>query len=508
MSYSIQSRFTASIIANVLRSGLSFLTGILLARLLGPEQYGRMVFLLASFAAVRLFLDLGSSSAFFTLLSQKSRSQQFVRAFWCWIGFQFAFAISLLLILLPNSVILSLWGNESRLVLVLAFAASFVQGSVWTQASQMAEASRETVNVQRLSTLIVLMHLAVVCLLGWIGSLAVPFVFAALVAEWSAGSWFAARMYRTELNSDTEPQDPAQVKGEFHAFFRYCWPLVPLSVLSFAHDFADRWMLQNWGGAVQQAYFGVAQQFAAAALLATSSILRIFWKEIAEATHQGDLKRAKYLYQRISRMLYFIGASITGLVLPWSEHILRMTVGAAYVDGVTTMMLMLLYPVHQSMGQIGGTFLLATGQVRAQVALGAGYMIASLLAGYVVLAPTDAAIPGFGLASQGLAWKMVTLQIVGVNATAWVISRRFGWSFDWGYQLIGLGGCVAIGAIGYYLVTAVIFAGSSLFVQVPIAMTIYGSLLFIMVYAVPSSAGLTRSDITNGLQHILAMKVR
>lgn len=67
---------------------------------------------------------------------------------------------------------------------------------------------------------------------------------------------------------------------------------------------------------------------------------------------------------------------------------------------------------------------------------------------------------------------------------------------------------MAIGAIGYYLVTAVIFAGSSLFVQVPIAMTIYGSLLFIMVYAVPSSAGLTRSDITNGLQHILAMKVR
>ena len=78
---SIRSRFIFTVGINFFKSLLSFITGILLARLLGPEFYGNMAFLLGSFMGVLRLLNMGSSSAFFTFLSQKTRSRKFVLLF-------------------------------------------------------------------------------------------------------------------------------------------------------------------------------------------------------------------------------------------------------------------------------------------------------------------------------------------------------------------------------------------------------------------------------------------
>ena len=80
---SIRSRFIFTVGTNFFRSLLSFITGILLARLLGPESYGNMAFLMGSFMGVLSLLNMGSSSAFFTFMSQKTRSRKFVLLFFC-----------------------------------------------------------------------------------------------------------------------------------------------------------------------------------------------------------------------------------------------------------------------------------------------------------------------------------------------------------------------------------------------------------------------------------------
>ena len=97
MGATIRSRFVASFVANLARSGVTFGTGILLARWLGPVDYGRMSFLLAAFTAIRGLLDMGTSTAFFTLLSRRPRSRQFIAMFWTFIGAQLVLALLLLL---------------------------------------------------------------------------------------------------------------------------------------------------------------------------------------------------------------------------------------------------------------------------------------------------------------------------------------------------------------------------------------------------------------------------
>jgi O-antigen/teichoic acid export membrane protein len=494
LSYTIKARFTASLIANILRSGVSFITGMLLARWMGPVDYGRMAFLLASFMAFRQLLDMASSSAFFTFLSQRPRSRYFVNLYWRWIGLQFLISLILVWFLLPDGSMEYIWKGEKRGVVLLAFVATFMQGVVWPIASQMAEAQRETVRAQRLNTLMVLFHLGVVLVLWWVGQLAIPLLLVAIALEWGAAGWFTARMYQDHNSqSESEAEFTETVATVWREFWHYCLPFVPYTFLGFAHDFADRWMLQRWGGATEQAYYSVAFQFSAVALLATSSILRIFWKEIAEAHHRRDNAKVEQLYFKVSRGLYFVGAVVAGGLMPWTSEIIKLTLGKDYYGGALTLMLMFLYPVHQSMGQIGGTMLYATGHTRIQVMLGLVFMATSLAGAYFMMAPSDAIIPGLALASQGLAYKMVIIQFVQVNIVAWAIARVFKWTYDFGYQIVSLSIALTIGWLVKTLVTG--WLEASTITVMMLAIPIYIALIASVLYYMPGLAGIRQIDI-------------
>lgn len=460
---------------------------------MGPAEYGRMAFLLASFMAFRGLSDMASSSAFFTFLSQRQRSRRFISYYWRWVALQFLGSVVLIAIFLPDKWIAEIWRGEGRPLLLLAFVAVFMQGTVWPIATQMAEAQRETISVQRLNTLVVLVHLGVVLALWWAGQLAIPLLFGALALEWSAAGWLAARMYRgstEEGGSSPSGETPGSV---FQEFWRYCWPYLPFAVLGFAHDFADRWMLQNWGGAAEQAYYAVAQQYAGIALLATASVLRIFWKEIAEANHRGDYGQMERLYNKASRGLFFFGALTTGGLMPWASEIIRLSLGTAYSGGSVALMLMFLYPVHQSLGQLGGSMFLATERAGIVVVLGMVFMTLSLIIAYLMMAPVDAVVPGLNLAAEGLAWKMVTLGILSVNVQGWFIARIFGWKYDWTYQVVGLGLTISMGWLAKAFVTS--FLDTPALASMALTVAIYLVLMLGTLSRFPSIAGMERNDL-------------
>lgn len=500
-SSTIISRFSASFVANLFRGGISLITGILLARSLGPIDFGRMTFLLVSFAAFKQLLDMGSTTAFFTFLSQKPRGKQFVRFFWKWICIQFIVSLVIIGIILPDFMLAYLWEGESKGLILLALVATFMQGTIWVAASQMAEANRQTYSVQVLNTLVVIIHFFVVALLWWFGKLAIPAVFIALAIEWGIAARLASKLYWLN-NQDDENEKPLEsFTSIFAEFWVYCLPFIPYVWLSFTHDFADRWMLQNWGGPKEQAYYSVAFQFSSIALLATSSILRIFWKEISEANHNGNLILVKELYHKASRGLYFIGALVAGGLLPWTSEIIRLTLGSAYLGGSLTMMLMFIYPVHQSNGQICNTMFYATGRSRIQVLQGIVFMFSSIVTVYFMLAPKDAYISGLALGSMGLAYKMVLLQIIFVNFQAWVLARIFKWEYDWKYQIASLFSAITIGSLVRVIVLSII--NSPIIVSMVVSGIIYIIFMAFLVCWQPWIIGFERSEIALGYNKLL-----
>jgi len=502
LTTSIRSRFTFSFGANMLKALIGFLTGMLVARGLGPDQYGKMMFLLATFTALRQLLDVGSSTAFFTFLSQRPRSKRFVAWFSAWLAVQFLVPLLAVGLLFPAAWMELIWKGEQRFLVVLAFVAAYMQSTVWTVAMQMGESQRLTRWVQGVGAATTFLHLLVIAVAWWQEWLGIHLILAAIAIEWALATW----LILTRLRFTAQPDEEESFRGVLKEFAHYCLPLVPYSWLGFAYDFADRWLLQTYSGSVQQAYYAVALQFGAVMAIATSSILNVFWKEIAEAHQQGDHERVATLYRRVSRGLFLVATSMAGYLLPWSGDILRLTLGPAYVGGAMVLAIMFVYPIHQSLGQLGAAMLYATGRVRAQVVLGMLTMASSIVVTYFVLAPADAPISGFGLGSVGLAGKMVVLQFLAVNAVAFYLARSMRISFDWTYQLICGLGCLGSGWLAYAISNGFQFVSAQVWLGLLMSAILHALMVLALVWLVPSLTGLSRGELLAAVHGLVGTK--
>lgn len=487
-------RYFFSLIASLVRALLGFITGILLARSLGPRDYGNMSFLLGTFLAVKQLLDMGSSQAFFTFMSQKLRSTFFVLFYFLWLAIQFIFTICIIGILMPSRWVDLIWHGQERLLVILAFAASFMQNSVWTSVQQALEAQRQTYKAQFIGTIVTVVHIISVLLLWWIGSLGLYIIFAAIALEYFIATLFAQKYFQFATDKEVAEKENS-FKWVFQKFIKFCSPLIIYSWIGFLYSFIDAWLLQNFGGSVKQAFYSVSTQFSSVALLATTSVTNIFFKEIAEAYHKKNFEQVKILYRKVSRTLFFIGSVISCFFIPWSKDLLTLMLGQSYAAGSITLTIMLLYPIHQSMGQIGNLTLIATEHVSLQVKIGIGFMLVSIIVSYFVMAPKYAIVPGLNLASEGLAMKMIGMQFLQVNIVAFVIAKIFKWKFDWIFQLLSIVICLFAGWLAHYISLSFFNEVTPLFYKLVLSGFCYLIFILIIIYLMPVLTGFSKKEL-------------
>lgn len=503
-SPSIKKRLLISVGSNVVRAAITFATGLIIARALRPSAYGDLMFLLGSFIALRPLLDMGASTAFFTFLAQRARDRGFYLLYFGWLAAQFLLALLLLGLLLPQSVFDRIWLGHDRSLVMLAFVASFMQQQVWQTVGQVGESARRTVEVQSLNLIVALIYISSAALLAALGAVSVEKILLLLIAQYVLATLFAVRRLSGSAVVSGAGFSASKTLGEY---WHYCRPLIALSLISFAFDFADKWLLQRFGGAVQQGYFQVANQISAISLLATASVLNVFWKEIASAWADGDMDRVARLYRKINRGLVMLGALLTGFLLPWAQQIVGIVLGEAYLPAWPVLAIMLVYPIHQSMGQIGGTMLYASAQTKKYMTVSAVVMLTSIPLSYFVLAPRAGLwVSGLDLGAVGLALKMVVLGVVSVNVQAWVIGRACGWKLDWAFQIVGITLVIAFGYIASYAVRmvwnvdGVHFAG--LLAPILAAGLLYAAMVALALWQWPWLVGLDRADLYAMVQRL------
>lgn len=489
-------RMAVTFVANVIRSVLSLGAGIVVARGLGAGAYGDLNFLMGSFVAIAQLTDMGTSAAFFTFLSQRPRGRSFLQLFAGWLVLQFLVTTLIVGLILPESVIKPIWLGHSRGIVFLAFAANFFMAQAWNAVTQIGEASRRTALVQVAGIIPVTAHLLLVTIAAWMDRLTVSFILWLLIVEYAISALaLTPRLLRHSVKS-SPAEEPW--RDTVRAFFRYCRPLVLYTWMGFAYNFADRWLLQFFGGPKQQGYFSVGQQFAAISLLATTSVLRVFWKEVAEARQQNDHARTRRLYESASRGLFFLAAWVSCMLIPFSRDILLWTVGPSYQVAWLAFACLLVYPIYQTIGQLQGVFFYASSDTGYYAKVGLVIMALSLPLTYIMLAPRTAAIRGLGLGALGVALKMLVVQIVGVNLQAYVISKRNGWRMDGYHQALVLAGLFSLGWLCKFAAAAMVGMADlrdGTIVAFVTSCVLYGAASLAMLAWVPSMGGLERDDL-------------
>ncbi len=450
MNDSILKRFGATLATNVVGAGVSFLASLLIARTLGPKTFGDYAFLLASFAALNTWFDLGTSTAFYTFMSKTEHARTHARAYALWLGARLV-VVAAAIALFPRDWIANTWLGQPRGFILIAWCAFFGSVIMRGYLTQLAESVRKTIFVQSAIAVLSISHLLLIVTLRLTGAMSLPALYGLLILEYSGlTAWFALRYDPAWLGPDVPgPGLPVLAKR----YGRYCAPLAGYAVLGFVADFADRWLLQRFGGSAQQGFFALGQQFSAVALLATTSILNIFWKELAAAEAGADRARTRELYARSSRALFFVSIAGGAFLAPHARALLTLTAGPKFADAWPTLALMLTFPAFQSLGQLNGAFFFATEDTKTHVTISSMALLAGLPLSWLVLAPHDAVVPGLALGSVGLAARAWTTQALAVTLQCWVVSRRLKGGlgpFSHWVTLIGLlllgAGCAAFGA--------------------------------------------------------------
>ena len=219
---SAKTRIFFTFISNILRGGFSFLAGLIVARGLGPNLYGDFIFLIASFAAIRQVLDLGTSSAFYTFLSNRPQGLKFLTFYLIWQLVQFLFPIIIIGLFLPEAMLNQIWLGEERELILLSFMAVFMKEQAWTTMVYLGESNRLTIKVQFSNILIAITHLLIISLLWITHFLSIQLLFVLIISEYVIACLIAFKFLYVSY-PDTEKLDGKTILKKYYT---YCIPLV------------------------------------------------------------------------------------------------------------------------------------------------------------------------------------------------------------------------------------------------------------------------------------------
>lgn len=494
---SLKRRYAYKLGLNVL--GLPFTVGTqaLIARLLGPLAYGSFSFLNNFFTYLVGFFDSGVSAGFYSKLSQRPGDRGLVRFVW---GMA---AVITVLVLLAVGLVISLGASET--VWPDQQAAFIWMAAAWGLLTWYSQVISRTVDAYGLTVAgeVVrfqqkVLAFALVLLLVWAawGRLA-PIYFAQyVVLVFVCLAWAAVLRRHGHTPLPAEELGRQRIIDYGREFYAYSSPLIVLAIASLLSGVVGRWFLQRYAGSVQQGLFGLSAQIGALCFMVSSPMTTLFWREISRASGAEDLDQMRRLFRRTVMTLYVITAFLAVFVAFQAKNVTVLLGGAAFSAAAVPVAIMVFYPIHQTYGQLTGSFLLATGRTRLTRNLGVATMTVGLGLSWFVLAPSDEG--GMGLGAAGLAAKMVAEQLVGVNLQLWFITRVLGLSFGsfLSHQAYALAAMVAVAGLSTWISGR--YAGGAL-VSLVSTGVLYTGGVGALLFLFPSLMCMSREELSSRL---------
>jgi len=426
---SLKKRYGYKLVTNIVIFILSFVTIGITTRTLGPTEYGNFGFLTIFFIQVVNFVEFGTSSCFYSKLTQNPRETELVRFYW-WIGslvcigallfVQIAFSFGLEQFLWPGQKVLFIWMAAWWGILtwvVTQMIRSMVDGYGLTVSGELAQMQ------QRFVATIVLL---VLFLGGWL-NLKTFFLQQYLMLFLIAVAW-GLLLHRKGYQLFPLPPLPlSRIKRYVHELYQYSGPLVVMGFVILVTEIADRWLLQTFAGSIQQGFFTLSSRIGAVCFVFTGAMTPLLFREFARASGNNDINQMRHLFQRYIPMLYAIAAFFAIFVAVQSPTLSIILGGGDYVSASLAVSIMAFYPIHQTYGQLSGSMFLARGETKLYRNISIGSSLIGLPLIFWLLAPP--ALFGLELGAVGVAIKMVVLQFFAVNVQLWYNIKFLNLSF-------------------------------------------------------------------------------
>jgi O-antigen/teichoic acid export membrane protein len=407
--------FVYKFLTNLFRIPVSFILQAVFPRLLGPEVYGIYDFLTDSATKIITFFETGTSIFFFTNLSQGNKNTKLVRFYWF---------LSLIIALIYITFVLltgvfdiydKIWPKQEFYFIFL--------GAIWgivtyftNTTLKMLDAYNLTVKTEKFR--IFQLFISVIIFASFyslLGNIELSFFFYSqifLLLVLLCGSIYLLRIsgYEVFPRAKLTQKDIKKYKKSLWIFSA---PLFIYSLFGLLAGFSDRWILQQFGGSIQQAYFGLSFKIGSFVFLVASAMMPLLMREFSKLYGNKDYENLKVIYKTNIKILYFIGAFLAISVSLNASYITNIFGGKDFEGATKVLSVMAFYPIHQSIGQINGTFYFSTERTREYRNIGMIVIPLGLILNYFFIAPASSF--GLNLGALGLAYQMIITQLLSVN---------------------------------------------------------------------------------------------
>jgi hypothetical protein len=416
-------RYILTFFFNAINSLTAFIASIVIARYLMPTEYGNYQFLFSIFVIVLTFINLNTQNAYFTFASQKKQSFLFYRDYFVWECFQLLIVL-LVVIVLHFVGLSSIFLNQDLLLIFLAIFAVYGSKNIREFIINTFESRRMTTFYLKANFVIGVVHLILIILFALNNILSIAIVFILSIFEFTIYLLTALLIFWKRRNIFIAYSCKYSFNLNIKRYFDYVKPLFFSSLVTGIYLFLERWLLQKYGGSEEQAYLMIAIQFSNIILILTTSILKIFWKDAAEYFAEHNYKELETIFMRIAKYIFIVASSISIFLIINAKEVIIFVYGKEYLDGVDVFMLISFYAIHQSLGQVYGVLMLASGKTKTYSYISILFGIISMILIFIAVLPVD--MFGFQMGAVGVGMVMVSVQLLSVCIMGYIIRKSFG----------------------------------------------------------------------------------
>jgi O-antigen/teichoic acid export membrane protein len=428
MSDSLKKRFSFKLATNLIGLVASLMVAGIVPRGLGPAAYGNFSFLTDFFNRIFNFFDVGTSNAFYTKLSQNPNRYGIIRFYRIFIGLILLTVTIVTLLITSSKYKEILWPGQEILYIILALGFAFI---TWSNkiSAKMIDAYVLTTKgsiLQMVQKLIQVGLIFAIFALGFF-TLFNYFVFQYVVLLILGIGYIWILFNHKVPYFPSRKLKKLESKAYIKSFYTYSSPLILFALFGLVEGIFDRWLLQTFAGSEQQGYYGLALRISALCLLFSKAMMPLIMREFAIAHSKNDVAKIKLTYLKYVPVFFFIVAFISIFISINADTVSVLVGGNSFKNASFAILIMALYPIHQTLGQFNGTFFLGTSHTKLYSKIGITFMFIGLPLTYIMIAPLN--LFGLNLGSTGLAIKMFILNIIGVNVELWFIAKLLNFSF-------------------------------------------------------------------------------
>lgn len=412
-SDSIKKRYVFSLVVNILLFFPRILNASIVPRSLGPLAYGDFQFLINNFLSIKNFLDLGTSTAFFTYNAKNDEPSTLNFQYLMWWGIQLA-----LIILFVASIYLlgshtHVWPGQNIANILLASV------SVWLfvfaqQLIQFGDSKGLTVLCQKTNLIANIIAAGLLIFIYFQGLLTIktamliyitgPIIVILFLMVMLYNKYFFASGYIFKDFSKN------------YAYFKnYCAPLITFTLVAFLADFFDRWMLQKFAGSTSQGYYSLSYNWAAIALIFFNPLLNIFWREVSQFVVNKQKEKIGELFTKFAKLMFVITAFISVFLAFNAKELLLLIAGKKFEGALIAFVTMIFYPLVQVYGQLASCIYFSMEKISLYRNLGIWLAVAFTTTTYFVLAPSYYYLPGLGCGADGFSLKILLTNLIGTD---------------------------------------------------------------------------------------------